>query len=189
MTLDSMREARSLFAFLRDLLKLRNRPIQTLSSYSSGGFWLHKLDETPAGRTGLMSWGSGGLKGDLAQSGLSGPLQPLLVVPKINSIDPPRPPERLGPWISGDIDDASIEPTLLTLDELMYQEGEQETSDDYLDASTEDVALIERGFSSWIQEWRSWAVENSEELKVRKLYNAVFEGGINPETKHKNGNW
>jgi hypothetical protein len=31
MTLDSMREARSLFAFLRDLLKLRNRPMPVLS--------------------------------------------------------------------------------------------------------------------------------------------------------------
>jgi hypothetical protein len=113
----NLQQAGSLFGFLKDLLRLRNKPVKTLATYSTAkGHWVHHLDETPATKNGIAFWGSVGLR---ALNSLAGDIQStitlgittfketkgsILRLPKITTPEPPQPSDDLGPWITGDID-------------------------------------------------------------------------------------
>ncbi len=52
-----LKQASSLFGFLKDLLRLRNKPVKTLAGYANaGGHWIHHLYETPITKNGVAFW-------------------------------------------------------------------------------------------------------------------------------------
>ena len=106
----SLEQSRALFGFLKDLLRLRNKPVKTIATYvSASGHWVHHLDETPATKNGVAFWGSIGLRamgtlgGDIAsvvQLGITTFKETkgsILRLPKITPPEPPQPSADLGP--------------------------------------------------------------------------------------------
>ena len=121
----NLEQAGSLFAFLKDLLRLRNKPIKTIAQYTNAtGHWVHHLDDTPATKNGIAFWGSLGLRALNALSGdINATIQlgistfketknSILRLPKVTTPEPPQPSDALGPWIEGDLDDVHNKPLL-----------------------------------------------------------------------------
>ena len=184
MTKSSLEQSRSLFGFLKDLLRLRNKPVKTIATYQTAtGHWVHHLDETPATKNGIAFWGSIGLR---AMGALSGDITSLvqlgittfnetkgsiLRLPKITPPEPPQPSAALGPWIDGDLEYVYESPKLMEHISLADQEDENEISE----LSLEEHPSISKEFKAWLANWESWAAKSKDDLEIRKLYNALFE--------------
>ena len=179
----SLKTTSSLFAFLKDLLKLRNRPVKKLDQYvNQSGHWVHHLDETPTTKNGIAFWGSLGLRALNALQGDVGAVVQLgittfketkdsiLRIPKITTPEPPQPSEILGPWIDGDIDDAFSKPDL-------FGSIEVSSSGDYLESHQETLennSSIIKEFSQWLPKWEDWANKFKSDLVVQRLYESLF---------------
>lgn len=179
-----IQQAGTLFGFLKDLLRLRNKPVKTISQYASaGGHWVHHLDETPATKTGIAFWGSLGLRalntlaGDLnstIQLGITTFKETkgsLLRLPKVTTPEPPQPSENLGPWIDGDLDDVFETPKLFEILEISESSDEQVTSVLIL----EDHPSIQQEFTKWLKDWLVWADKVKVDLELQRLYTSLFE--------------
>ena len=180
----SLEQSRALFGFLKDLLRLRNKPVKTLSTYATAsGGWLHHLDETPATKNGVAFWGSIGLR---AMGALGGDIKSvvelglttfketkgsILRLPKITPPEPPQPSVELGPWIDGDIEFIYETPTLLEHVDLTDQADENIRTEMFL----KDHPKIGKEFESWLAQWQQWAAKSKDDLEIRKLYNSLFE--------------
>lgn len=178
----NLQQAGSLFGFLKDLLRLRNKPVKTLSTYSTAkGHWVHHLDETPATKNGIAFWGSIGLR---AFNSLSGDIQStitlgittfketkgsILRLPKITTPEPPQPSDELGPWIAGDIDFIYEKPSLL--DEI---ESESEDGSVTSTRQLRNSPDIKEEFAKWINSWEVWAEKSKDDLEVQRIYSALF---------------
>ena len=178
----NLQQAGSLFGFLKDLLRLRNKPVKTLATYSTAkGHWVHHLDETPATKSGIAFWGSIGLR---ALNSLAGDIQStitlgittfketkgsILRLPKITTPEPPQPSDALGPWITGDIDFIYEKPTLL-------DEVEQESEDGSVVTlmKLKDFPEIQSEFQKWMSAWDAWAVKSKDDLDVQRIYSSLF---------------
>ncbi len=184
MSKTSVEQSRSLFGFLKDLLRLRNKPVKTLSTYSTAtGHWVHHLDETPATKNGIAFWGSIGLRAIGAMSGdISSVIQlgittfhetkgSILRLPKITPPEPPEPSAQLGPWIDGDLELIYETPRLHDRIELSNEDDENVLTEMQL----ADYPAISKEFKDWLGKWEQWASNSKEDLEVRKLYNALFE--------------
>lgn len=180
----SLEESRALFGFLKDLLRLRNKPVKSISTYSTAsGHWVHHLDETPATKNGVAFWGSIGLRamgalgGDIAsvvQLGITTFKETkgsILRLPKITPPEPPQPSSELGPWIDGDIEFIFETPKLMESIELADQSDEQVLTEMYL----KDHPNLVKQYNSWLEDWQQWAAKSKDDLELRKLYNSVFE--------------
>jgi len=182
MTKTNLQQAGSLFGFLKDLLRLRNKPVKTLATYSTAkGHWVHHLDETPATKSGIAFWGSIGLR---ALNSLAGDIQStitlgittfketkgsILRLPKITTPEPPQPSDELGPWITGDIDFIYEKPSLL-------DEVEQESEDGSVVTlmKLKDFPEIQNEFQKWMSAWDVWAVKSKDDLEVQRIYSSLF---------------
>ena len=179
-----LQQAGSLFGFLKDLLRLRNKPVKTISQYANaGGHWVHHLDETPATKNGIAFWGSLGLRALNALAGdLTSTIQlgittfketkgSILRLPKVTTPEPPQPSDKLGPWIDGDLDDVFETPKLFEILEISDSSDEQITSSLRL----EDHPAIQREFSNWLKDWLAWADKVKVDLELQRLYTSLFE--------------
>lgn len=179
----NLEQASSMFGFLKDLLRLRNKPIKLIASYQNAqGHWVHHLDETPATKNGIAFWGSLGIRAMDALSGDIGSAIQLgittfketkgsiLRIPKVTTPDPPEPSELLGPWIENDISDVWENPILSEYVEFV---GENEDVPVTLSLSAHPEVLNE--FEKWLIEWRSWAEKVQKDAEVQKLYTSLFE--------------
>jgi hypothetical protein len=178
----NLQQAGSLFGFLKDLLRLRNKPVKTLATYSTAkGHWVHHLDETPATKSGIAFWSSIGLR---ALNSLAGDIQStitlgittfketkgsILRLPKITTPEPPQPSDSLGPWITGDIDFIYEKPTLL-------DEVEQESEDGSVVTlmKLKNFPDIQNEFQKWMSTWDAWAVKSKDDLDVQRIYSSLF---------------
>ena len=180
----SLEQSRALFGFLKDLLRLRNKPVKTISTYvSASGHWVHHLDETPATKNGVAFWGSIGLRamgtlgGDIAsvvQLGITTFKETkgsILRLPKITPPEPPQPSADLGPWIDGDIEFIYETPQLMERIELTDQSDEQVLTE----MDIKDHPNLVKEFGTWLQKWEQWAIKSKDDLEIRKLYNSLFE--------------
>jgi very-short-patch-repair endonuclease len=180
----SLEQSRALFGFLKDLLRLRNKPVKTISTYvTASGHWVHHLDETPATKNGVAFWGSIGLRamgtlgGDIAsvvQLGITTFKETkgsILRLPKITPPEPPQPSADLGPWIDGDIEFIFETPKLMQRIELTDQSDEQVLTE----MDLKDHPNVIKDFESWLAKWQQWAIKSKDDLEIRKLYNALFE--------------
>lgn len=180
----SLDQSRALFGFLKDLLRLRNKPVKTISTYASAsGHWVHHLDETPATKNGVAFWGSVGLRamgalgGDIAsvvQLGITTFKETkgsILRLPKITPPEPPQPSAELGPWIDGDIEFIYETPQLMERIELTDQSDEQVLTE----MDIKDHPHLVKEFGTWLDKWQQWAIKSKDDLEIRKLYNSLFE--------------
>ncbi len=180
----SLEQSRALFGFLKDLLRLRNKPVKTISTYASAsGHWVHHLDETPATKNGVAFWGSVGLRamgalgGDIAsvvQLGITTFKETkgsILRLPKITPPEPPQPSAELGPWIDGDIEFIYETPQLMERIELADQSDEQVITE----MDIKDHPNLVKEFGTWLDKWQQWAFKSKDDLEIRKLYNSLFE--------------
>lgn len=183
MNSENLQTTSSLFAFLKDLLKLRNRPIKKIDTYANAsGHWVHHLDETPATKNGIAFWGSLGLRAlNALQGDVTSVVQlgittfketknSILRIPKIVTPEPPQLSEVLGPWVEGDLEDAFNSPELLDAIDLSSPEDEQVVTTAYI----KDHPNIVREFDAWLGKWTVWAEKVKEDLVVQRLYEAVF---------------
>ncbi len=178
----NLQQASSLFGFLKDLLRLRNKPVKTLATYTTAkGHWVHHLDETPATKNGIAFWGSVGLR---ALNSLAGDLQStitlgittfketkgsILRLPKITTPEPPQPSDELGPWITGDIDFIYEKPSLV-------EEIELESDDESIlnTRKLSDFPHLRSEFSKWMTAWEAWAAKSKDDLEVQRIYSSLF---------------
>ena len=179
----SLKTTSSLFGFLKDLLKLRNRPVKKLETYANAaGHWVHHLDETPTTKNGIAFWGSLGLRAlNALQGDVTSAIQlglttfketknSILRIPKVTTPEAPRPAENLGPWIEGDLEDAFNEPTLLLEVEMTSVEEDQMVTIKKL----QDYPEIKNDFQTWITTWKLWAEKVKSDLVIQRLYEALF---------------
>jgi hypothetical protein len=178
----NLQQAGSLFGFLKDLLRLRNKPVKTLATYSTAkGHWVHHLDETPVTKNGIAFWGSVGLR---ALNSLAGDIQStitlgittfketkgsILRLPKITTPEPPQPSDDLGPWITGDIDFIYEKPSLLDEVEYESEDGTVVTS-----MKLRDFPNIKNEFDKWISAWEAWTEKSRDDLEVQRIYSSLF---------------
>jgi len=180
----NLQQAGSLFGFLKDLLRLRNKPVKTISQYSNAsGHWVHHLDETPVTKNGIAFWGSLGLRALNALAGdITSTIQlgittfketkgSILRLPKVTTPEPPQPSDSLGPWIDGDLDDVYNKPALAEVLDVSDSSDDQVTS--YKKIS--DNPGIKREYSNWLAEWELWADKVKEDLELQRIYTSLFE--------------
>ena len=178
-------QAGSLFAFLKDILRLRHKPQKTIDGYSSTpGGWVHHLDETPDTKNGIEFWGTLGIKaisslqGDVAAAVQLGVTTfkemkgAILRFPRIVVADPPQPSEKIGPWIEGDFEDASTRPNLLEYIGEINEEGDSARSTE--DLFIKDFPEIRSEYEKWIQEWDKWAEKVRQDQEIGQIYNSLF---------------
>jgi hypothetical protein len=185
--------AASVFAFLKDLLKMRNRPASTLTELGrKPNHWVHHLDSTTTMDPRLKFWTSDGMvtPGSLS-NGNQSLVDPanservesrsnLLSVPKIVVNSPPEPSSNFGPWIDGDIQDPDSEIYLIPNHRSIDDEGLDFISSDD-DAVLPDVvvqseyARIQTDFLAWYAKWQIWASETKKLAEVKKLYQSLFD--------------
>lgn len=183
MSKTSLEQSRSLFGFLKDLLRLRNKPVKRIAYISASGHWVHHLDETPATKNGVAFWGSiglraiGALSGDVAsvmQLGVTTFKETkgsILRIPKITPPEPPQPSAQLGPWIDGDIDFIYETPHLMDRIEYADQPDEQAITE----MDIKDHPNLVDEFEAWLDKWQQWALKSKDDLEIRKLYESLFE--------------
>jgi hypothetical protein len=182
MSKTNLQQAGYLFGFLKELLRLRNKPVKTITTYSNAkGHWVHHLDETPATKNGIAFWGSVGLR---ALNSLSGDIHStitlgittfketkdsILRLPKITTPEPPHPSHELGPWIAGDLDFIYEKPSLLDEIEIESEDGSVVTS-----SKLKDFPGIVREFQKWMIDWEVWAEKSKDDLEVQRMYSSLF---------------
>lgn len=191
-----LKQASSLFGFLKELLRLRNKPVKTLAVYSNAaGHWIHHLDETPITKNGVAFWGSLGLRALDALSGdITSAIQlgittfketknSILRIPKVVLPEPPQPSEDLGPWIEGDFDDAWANITLRDLAEITINADDESVSIEELKSHPE----IEMDFQNWKFRWKEWAEKVKRDFPLQKLYTSLFE--VREQIKDQGQEW
>ena len=188
--------AASIFAFLKDLLKMRNRPAPTLSELSrKAGHWVHILDSTTTLNHGVKFWSSSGMidSSSLQDGGSSsiGTLDSerfesrhlLLRVPKVVEVSPPEPSFALGPWVDGDIQNPNSEITIFLNSRSLSGETDDVLISDEDDvqpdsATPSEYGEIEAEFSKWLMKWQAWSTATKRSAEVRKLYQSLYETRI-----------
>lgn len=177
-------QAGSVFAFLRALQELRNRPIATLQGYSSqSDHWVHHMDETPRMIPGIEFWGSVGvtafraLNGDVTavvQAAMTAvhELQPsVLRIPKPSTPSAPEPPAELGPWLATDFED---EREAQSLSDYITIQGSNEDEPERREALI-DHPEIQDLFLDWMIRWEAWVAAVAKQADLRRLYENAFQ--------------
>lgn len=186
MTNPKLIQASSLFAFLKDILRLRHKPQKTIEGYvNTPGGWVHHLDETPDTKNGIEFWSSLGIKafnslqGDVVSAVQLGVTTfkemkgAILRFPRVTISDPPAPSDQLGPWLDNDFEDAINRPGLLEFIEEVSEDGESFESDE--DFSIDDFPDVQREYENWIQDWDKWAAKVKQDQEIAHIYNSLFE--------------
>jgi len=192
----TLKQASSLFGFLKALLRLRNKPVKTLAGYANtGGHWIHHLDETPITKSGVAFWGSLGLRALDALSGdITSAIQlgittfketknSILRIPKVVLPDPPQPSEDLGPWIEGDFDDAWANISLRDFAEITINADDETVSIEELKSHPG----IQRDFHDWKSRWDDWAEKAKKDFPLQRLYTSLFE--VREQIKDQGQEW
>jgi hypothetical protein len=175
-------EASSLFGFLKDMLRLRNRPVKLINTYKSAkGHLVHHLDETPSTKNGVAFWSSVGFKalgtlnGDLdsafslAATSYKEMQGSVLRLPKIVTPDAPQPSDELGAWLDADVDFLFETPRLMDQIEVEDDEGQVHIS------NLANNPEIKQAFERWNSDWQMWSERSKNDLAVKSLYSSLFE--------------
>ena len=185
--------AASIFAFLKELQRLKSRPATTLADLArKSGHWVHHLSDTTTADPRVRFWSidNRGHKAatpplvdrdsDLKAEETDKAQEYLLEVPKVIVKGPPEPSALIGPWISGDFHDSTSEIALypnLVASVVKSAELLNADEDRVLPDSTtaEHYESIVRDFTNWHGNWKTWSERTSRVNEVRKLYQRLFE--------------
>jgi superfamily I DNA and/or RNA helicase/very-short-patch-repair endonuclease len=177
LTKNASADAKAIFDYLRELLELKNRPITSLAKYSGSDTWVLALDNMVGLNLGVRCWTSIGYQ-PAARATISQGKREIFVVPKISALEPPTPPDLLQRWLSTDIDDANIEPTIYSVEEMKYSD---DVNIDDLDFDKEQLdyekqfSVVESELLDYLPKWKQWSTNSGEARQVRKSYNQLFD--------------
>ena len=138
-------KATRLFTFLAKAQRLKEKPVRDVEQYKRGGGlvrWFSDLPEHEAVR-----WSDS--DGD--------PGQPLLVIDRLDKLDPPEMPTSIRTWVIGGGERCDERPS------LRAHLGTGQRWDDETDSMVEvrdrleDHPEVQRKFDHWIAAWDSWA--------------------------------
>lgn len=154
-------KATRLFTFLAKAQRLKERPVRDVEKYKRAGMvrWFSDLPDNPA-----IRWTDSDTAND----------QPLLVIDRLDKIDPPEMPTSIGTWVSGGglrcDDRPKLRPYIVT-----GQRWDEET-DSMVDeqVTIEDRPDVQKAFDRWIAQWDTWAAEEKAAIPVREVYREVF---------------
>lgn len=154
-------KATRLFTFLAKAQRLKERPVRDVEQYKRGGLvrWFSDLPEHEAVR-----WSDSEAPSD----------EPLLVIDRLNKVDPPPMPTTIGQWVSGGGLRCDERPKLRS--HIVTGRRWDEDAEAMVD---EQVTLEERpdvqdGFDRWMSEWDVWAAEEKAAIPVRDTYREIF---------------
>ncbi|MGW3547011.1 AAA domain-containing protein [Janibacter hoylei] len=166
-------KATRLFTFLAKAQRLKEKPVRDVEQYKRGGGlvrWFSDLPEHEAVR-----WSDS--DGD--------PGQPLLVIDRLDKLDPPEMPTSIRTWVIGGGERCDERPS------LRAHLGTGQRWDDETDSMVEvrdrleDHPEVQRKFDHWIAAWDSWAESEMAAIPVRDSYREIFgahvEASQNPE--------
>jgi very-short-patch-repair endonuclease len=156
-----LKKAIDLFTFLGNAQQLLGKPARTVDQYEKV-LWFGALPNHSAVQSAH-------------RAASPEPESLLLTVQRVPRIDPPSAPDLLRPWIDGDTDDVSREPTLRG--SILIEE--RQTDDDEGDVELRRVELAEVPdvpalFESWLDDWRLWADREKRDRVVRDYYKELF---------------
>lgn len=155
--------AARLFEFLREVQRLRVRPIQTLQAYRSAGGDYFDLSAWPRDH---------GLKVPCLEG--DGSEAPIAVVPRLPSTAAPEPDAVLKPWIVGDYTKPSAQVSLaLTL--LAPHSPDPDSSEvSVVEQNLDDRPDVKEMFDHWHNRWRTWASYEQSTKPIRDIYKRLF---------------
>lgn len=155
-------KATRLFTFLAKAQRLKEKPVRDVEQYKRGvGLvrWFHDLPEHEAVR-----WSDSD----------NDPEQPLLVIDRLDKVDPPEMPTSIGTWVTGGGDRCDRRPSLRT--HLVTGQRWDDESDSMVEVRDllEDHPEVQRTFDRWISVWDQWAAEEKAAIPVRESYREIF---------------
>ena len=171
-------EVQNIFNYLQELLALKNRPITSLSKYSTGETWVIDLDKMVGIDLGVQLWCSSGFKPD-SKAASNQNARKVFSIPKVVAIEPPNPADILQRWLSTEIDDLNTEPQIYSIEQMRYHD---ELNEDDLEFDRESLKYEEeheqalKELESYLIAWKTWARTNGEARQVRRTYNSLFDG-------------
>lgn len=155
--------AARLFEFLRDVQRLRVKPVLALNEYLSSGGLVVDLDSAP-------------LEFGVDVSGLVAPDEaaPVLMVPRIGTLAAPAPPDELKPWLLGNWSSPGEPPQLV--DSLAFPAvGDSGTTPlDVVEKSLASHPEIELAYTTWLKSWTMWAERERSTKPTRDLYQKLY---------------
>ncbi|KRE38259.1 hypothetical protein ASG73_04685 [Janibacter sp. Soil728] len=155
-------KATRLFTFLAKAQRLKERPVRDVEQYKRGVGMVRWFSDLPQHEA--VRWSAP----DAADDG------PLLVIDRLDKIDPPPMPTDIGTWVSGGglrcDERPSLRPYLVT-----GQRWDEES-----EAMVEDRVTIEERpdvrarFDRWMSTWDAWATDEKAAIPVRETYKEIF---------------
>lgn len=154
-------KATRLFTFLAKAQRLKERPVRDVDKYKREGVvrWFSDLPDNPA-----IRWSDADATID----------QPLLVIDRLDKIDPPEMPPSIGTWVSGGglrcDDRPQLRPYIVT--GRRWDEDEEAMVDER--EVIEEHPEVQQAFDRWIALWDMWAEDEKAAIPVREVYREVF---------------
>ncbi len=165
--------AKDLFQFFRENVKLRIKEFTSTDQYESTGrvIWLADLPQGPAVHSALQ-------RDDLTYD------DEVLVVERVDRIDPPEVPRNVGPWLYNfSPRNPDMSPELLPKREVLVADpGDEQAGGEKADRSAGDLRTlvdvlrlsdfpdVEPAYDKWRPQWSEWAAEERRRRPVRDLY-------------------
>jgi len=162
--------ATALFAFLREVVKLRSKTVRSIDQYERDGnvIWFADVPRDPG--CSCAAWRVEGTSAGSMSSWLE-VSRPLLT-------EPPAPPEALRPWlIARDVSDSSLEyPDLQdSIPASRLADSSDFATDDDGNVSLDQMEGILDVWTDYVEgQWQPWARKDSRVRPVYELYNELF---------------
>ncbi|AXB48374.1 hypothetical protein A4R43_09275 [Amycolatopsis albispora] len=150
--------ARRLFEFLRGAQRLKATPVRSVETYQRDGavFWFAELPRHPAVR--------------VAQTGLTGIDEPLVVVDRVPKVEPPEPGAELARWLTAPWDQPDQPPALR---QRIRWTGDEEAAESRV-LTLEESPEVEEQFRLWLPKWQEWANQDLVDAPARQLYSDLY---------------
>jgi very-short-patch-repair endonuclease len=152
-----------LFEFLRDVQRLRVKPVLTVAEYTAAGGLLVDLETLPTDH-------------GVSITGLRAPDSsvPALVVPRIPTTVAPEPPNEIKPWLTGDWHSPSGSPSLVASLSFPDVTSDRTGPLDVHEESLQDHPEVSDTFASWQTLWTAWADHEKSTKPTRDLYQRLY---------------
>lgn len=165
-------KAERLFTFLAKAQRLKERPVRDVEHYKRNGM-VRLYADLPAHPA--VRWTEDEAALD----------SPVLVIDRLDKVDPPPMPTTIGRWVTGGGLDCHERPKLKAYLVIgsRWDEESGTTVDEQI--TIDDEPDVKTAFDTWIDTWDEWAAEEKAAIPVREVYREIFgayvDSSQNPE--------
>ena len=152
-----------LFEFLRDVQRLRVKPVVTLAEYTSAGGAVFELEALPTGY-GVDVTGLGA-----ADSAVSA-----LTVPRIATTAAPEPPDEIRAWLTGSWHTPTSSAALVASLSFPDLDAGGTSALEVHEEALADHPEVSAAFDSWQAAWTAWADHEKATKPTRDLYQRLY---------------